>query len=228
MNGCGKSTKENISVELKISDMSKKPKDKKNFSSFDVKDAMQQLNLTELTRWQLKFQPLQPTPFFSERMRRLEHFDLTSTESAKELLIDAICEDALERHSTLRVWKDASFSSDELTGSADYLVARRQRYIKTPLVCIIEAKKDDFEKGLAQCLVEMQACQWSNNQEGMLIDIYGIVTNGTTWVFYKLAVDNEVFETVPSSIDNIENVLGALNYIFGKCEENLSCVQKAA
>ena len=27
-------------------------------------------------------------------------------------------------------------------------------------MCVIEAKKDDFEQGAAQCLVEMQACQW--------------------------------------------------------------------
>jgi hypothetical protein len=206
----------------------KKTNGKRNFSSFDVKEAMQQLDITELTKWNLEFEPLAATSFFAERMRRLENFDLSSTESAKELLIEAFCEEALERHRTLRAWKSAPLSSDELIGTADYLIARRQRYIETPLLCVVEAKKDDFEQGLAQCLVEMQACQWSNKQEGMLIEIYGIVSNGLLWVFYKLATGGEVFETLPYTITNTELLLGALSHIFGKCEENLTRVKKAA
>jgi hypothetical protein len=50
----------------------------------------------------------------------------------------------------------------------------------------VEAKKDDFGQGLAQCLVEMQACQWRNTQINKKIDVFGIVTNGDTWKAYKL------------------------------------------
>jgi hypothetical protein len=55
------------------------------------------------------------------------------------------------------------------------------------------AKKDDFEQGLAQCLVEMQACQWQNHQVSHDADILGIVTNGEGWQFYKLLLTGVVY-----------------------------------
>ena len=103
----------------------------------------------------------------------------------------------------------------------DYLIGRQQRYVEIPLLCVVKAKKDKFEEGLGQCLVEMDACRWNNRQKGLDIDVYGIVTNGVTWVFYKSATTGETFETLPFSISSIESVMGALGYVFGKCEENL-------
>ena len=196
-------------------------KDKIKFSSIDVAKAMQRLNLSELTEWKINFVPIPPSELFQLNMERLKTFDTTSTERAKELIIDEIFKESLVNFSKLRAWKSAPLSTDELTGAADYLLAKRQRFVQTPLLCVAEAKRDDFEKGLGQCLAEMEACRWQNQQGGKLIDIYGIVTNGTGWVFYKLAKTGEVFETVPYSIANIEDVLGILNNIFGECEKNL-------
>lgn len=195
--------------------------EKKKFSSFTVKEALKRLGLEDLTGWKPDFAPLAPTEFFAERLRRLENFDLTQTEDAKELLIEAVCEDVLERHRSLRAWKSVALSTDELTGRADYLIAKRRRYVETPLLCVTEAKRDDFEKGLGQCLAEMEACRWNNERDGILIDIYGIVTNGDGWRFYKLTVDNEVLETAQFSLANVKDVLGALGFVFTKCEENL-------
>jgi hypothetical protein len=88
-------------------------------------------------------------------------------------------------------------------------------------ILIFKKFKDDFEQGLAQCLVEMQACQWQNQQLGKIIDIFGIVTNGEGWKFYKLQTTGEVYETLLYSIGDIENVLGLLHSIFYCCEQNL-------
>ena len=41
----------------------------------------------------------------------------------------------------------------------------------------------------------MQACQWENRQANKEIDVLGIVTNGQGWIFYKLAIAGEVYET---------------------------------
>lgn len=74
--------------------------------------------------------------------------------------------------------------------------------------------KLEFEQGLAQCLVEMQACQWENRQDGKDIDILGVATNGQGWIFYKLTLVGEVYETGLYSSDEIAKTLGALHYIF--------------
>jgi len=90
-----------------------------------------------------------------------------------------------------------------------------------PLLCIIEAKKDDFEKGLAQCLVEMQACQWQNQQVGRQIDVYGIVTSGRAWQFYRMIPTGAVYETPLYSTGDMDLLLGRLRYVFQLCEQNL-------
>lgn len=55
-----------------------------------------------------------------------------------------------------------------------------------------------FEKGLAQGLMEMQAYQWQNQQAGRQIEVYGIVTNGRTWPFYRMTPTGAAYE--PPSI----------------------------
>ena len=101
-------------------------------------------------------------------------------------------------------------------------MAEHRAYLEAPFACIVEAKRDDFYQGTAQCLVEMQACQWNNQQFGKLMDIFGVVTNGTTWQFYRLMPSGEVFETLPYSVSDLESVLGLLHYVFQQCEQNLS------
>jgi hypothetical protein len=200
-----------------------KPKKlKKNFSSFNANEALRELQVNELIRWEIEFLPYEPSSFLPERLRRLENFDLTFSERAKELLIDAFCEEVVEKHPHLKIWKSAPLQSDELTGQVDYLIAPKRAYLSTPLLCVVEAKKDDFEKGLAQCLVEMKACRWNNDQVNNQIDVYGIVTNGEVWKFYKLDVAGQVFETLPYSIGDRDKILGILEQVFTKCEESLT------
>jgi hypothetical protein len=194
---------------------------KRKFSSFKEADAFRELGIKKLQAWQTDFPPLLPSDFFGERLRRLENFGLRGSERAKELLIDAVFEEVLEHHQKLRAWKAAPLESDSLTGVVDYLIATRIDYIETPFVCVAEAKNDDFEKGLAQCLVEMQACRWQNEQANRKIDVYGVVTNGGSWVFYKMDTDKRVWASLPYAISSMENILGTLNYIFTQCESNL-------
>jgi len=196
-------------------------KAKRQFSSFDANEALKMLQVEELVPWEIEFRPFEPSPFFSERLRRLENFDRTVSARAKEMLIDALCEEVIEKHQRLKIWKAAPLKSEDLTGTVDYLIAAKRAYLAGPLLCVVEAKRDDFEKGLAQCLVEMKACRWNNTQAGKQIEVFGIVTNGEGWKFYKLTIDGQVFETLLYSIANRDSVLGILDYVFARCEENL-------
>ena len=144
--------------------MAEDKKKKKNFASFNKKQAFKQLNLTDLMPWKIEAQPIQPSDFFQKRLERLQRFDLEGYEESKKLLIDAICEEALEGCEKLKIWKGAALETDVTSGNVDYLIAERKRYLEAPFLCIVEAKKDDFEQGLAQCLVEMQACQIQNRK----------------------------------------------------------------
>jgi hypothetical protein len=208
-------------------DAKKSKAKKKNFSSFLTKDAYKQLNIENLYPWEYPAVSMAVSAFFKERMARLHRsFDLTSCGDAKKLLIDAICEEAIEGFGELKIWKGAMLETPTTIGVTDYLVAENLGYIEKPYLCIVEAKKDNFEQGLAQCLVQMQACQWESSQvDGFSktsgTEILGIVSNGTTWQFYKLTQQGEVYETPAYSIGDLELLLGRLRHIFQLCSQNL-------
>jgi hypothetical protein len=156
-------------------------------------------------------------------MRRLsECFDIHTTDAAKGLLTDAICEEALAQHPRLRLWKESNLSGREAFGVVDYIVAGKRRYFDVPLACLVKARHDDFEKGEAECLAVLHTCRQLLGPA----DVYGVVTNGETWVFYKLEAQGWV--SLMLAISDMGRLLGALNYVFGKCEENLGQWAQAA
>jgi hypothetical protein len=199
------------------------PPKRKNFSSFNLKEAFKQLRLLELQPWEQSIAPAVASDFFRERLARLQrHFDLETCEEAKKLLIDAVCEEALEGFDNIKVWKGANLETPTTCGVADYLMAERKGYLEAPFLCVIEAKKDDFEQGLAQCLVEMQACQWENQQVGRTIETLGIVSNGNAWAFYRLTIEGQVYKTELYALTDLGMVLGWLKHVFQCCEKNLN------
>ncbi len=195
---------------------------KQNFSSFTLTQAYQHLQIQTLQPWEIPDQPIAPTPFFAERLQRLQNrFDLRYCEKSKELLIDAFCEEALENIQHLKIWKGAKLETPTTNGNVDYLIAPQKDYLDTPGLCIVEAKKDDFQQGLAQCLVEMKACQIWNQTQKITVNIFGIVTNGEGWRFYQLTTANQAQETALYSTKDIPILLGALHQIFSLCQTQL-------
>jgi hypothetical protein len=78
--------------------------------------------------------------------------------------------------------------NEELSGIPDYLISRRSELGKIvldfPLLAVVEAKKDDFKAGWAQCGSEMYAIQQLNQLPEQRV--FGIVSNGETWEFAQL------------------------------------------
>ena len=197
------------------------PKQKINFSAITLQSAMEMIGRDAFLRWSLNAQPKQQSDFFIETMHRLEIFDLESSEQAKTLLIDALFAEIVPSHPKLKIWKAAVLTSDTLTGVADYLMAPHRAYLSIPLLCGCEAKRDDFEKGRVQCLAEMIACKWNNTQNGVEIDVYGVVSNGQGWRFYKLEQSGDVFETDQYGLNGLPELLGALDFICSECAKNV-------
>lgn len=198
---------------------------KKNFASFTYTEAFKYLGIAEITPWQLSVPPIAPSDFFQENLRQIsEVFDLRSSEEAKKLLVDVICQEVIRQFKHLKIWKAAPLSDEETTGYVDYLIAERKAYLEAPFMCIVEAKKDDFEQGLAQCLPQMKACQYNNQKLDRYLDIYGVVTNGDGWQFYKLTLDKLVYGSELYAIGNLPQVLGILHFVFHECQENLLAV----
>ena len=98
-----------------------------------------------------------------------------------------------------------------LNGNCDFLITYSEELllVTAPIITLVEAKKEDLNGGLGQCIAEMIAAQRFNRQEGNEItEIYGVVTSGTLWKFLKLS-ENQVF------LDLTEYYLGDLPKILG-------------
>ncbi len=190
---------------------------KRNFADLTLKDVMLLLQQQNFVPWQITAPPRPPSDYLRETFSRLRVFDLTNSEAAKLLLIDALFVEIVPNHPPLKIWKAALLESDTLVGVADYLIAPKRAYMATPLLCVTEAKRDDFEQGRVQCVAEMHACQWNNRQEGAATDVFGIVSNGQVWQFYKLALAGEIYETGLYTVDSLPDLLGALDYVCAEC-----------
>ena len=53
--------------------------------------------------------------------------------------------------------------------------------VGTPLIILVEAKKNDFDQGWGQCIAEIIAAQKINADTDF--PVYGIVSDGTLWQF---------------------------------------------
>lgn len=123
------------------------------------------------------------------------------------------------------LWGHKSLTYDEnLSGFPEYILAKRSPLGKVvfdkPYFLLVEAKQDKFDEGWAQCLAEMIAAQRLNDE--LQIIIFGIVSNGKFWQFGKL--ESNIFTINKSfyTIQDLDKLFAAVNYVFNQCEVQLN------
>ena len=118
------------------------------------------------------------------------------------------------------LWSHKPIEYDtDLAGIPDYLISKRSDLGKivfeVPYIAVVEAKKDDFSGGWAQCGAEMYAMQRLN--KGMDLTIYGIVSNGETWEIAKLDSDLFTFFKNRYDINDLKKLYNALSSVMTLC-----------
>ncbi len=101
-----------------------------------------------------------------------------------------------------------------LTGMCDFLVSLSpmQSLLQTPVIALVEAKKEDPAPGLGQCIAEMLAAQCFNAEKGNDIPcIYGAATTGTEWKFLKLEDKRLHIDITVYQIVQCDKILGILS-----------------
>jgi hypothetical protein len=182
---------------------------------------MELVPIRRMTLWEIDTSERPPSDILLATLQRFRSFALTTSEAAKVMLIDAVLAEIVPLYPRLKVWKDELLELGTIGGIADYLIAQDYAYVETPLLCAIEAKRDDFEAGEIQCIAEMAICQQSNLRDGYTVEIYGIVSNGQGWVFYKLTHTPEVFVSGLFTMNDLPKLLGVLDYVCAACAANI-------
>lgn len=140
------------------------------------------------------------------------------TEKARsEFIIAPILAELTElTHHQISLFSGIEFNVDEergLTGRCDYLLSASsvQYSLVAPVLAVVEAKNENLNVGLGQCMAEMIASQLFNHNEGTPRPvIYGAVTTGSVWKFLKLEDTRIYIDTREYFLDSLELILGIL------------------
>lgn len=166
-----------------------------------------------------------PEIFLREFEFTRENLPVFTSEGARaEAVIFPILREVYKDYSSKFVlWIQKSFVYDaKLNGTPDYLIATKSPLGKTvlakPLLGVVEAKKNDFEVGWAQCLAELVAIQKLNADEETAV--YGIVTDGERWQFGKFQRNLFTRNLSGFDLDNLPALFGALHFVFQSISQN--------
>ena len=103
-----------------------------------------------------------------------------------------------------------------LNGECDFILGLSKQNIEleAPIFCIVEAKDNDLELGLPQCIAQMCGAKIYNEQDGTILPfIFGGVTTGESWLFLKLVDDVVFVDTRQYYIEKLDALLGVLELI---------------
>ena len=167
-----------------------------------------------------QYEILEPSDFLKQTIQ-INTKRLQRTEKAKSEFIIApiLYEIALKNERLVSFFSGYNMDVDKnlgLKGFCDFLFSKvpDSPIINAPVFCIVEAKNDNLEKGVAQCIAEMYAARLFNKNQKKPIDvIYGSVTTGYQWQFLKLEGQTVLQDISIFSINELPKILGILQFI---------------
>ena len=162
--------------------------------------------------------------FLQELEFSRQYIDVFASEGARcEAVIFPVLREVYKGYAEhYALWIKKAIAYDEvLSGTPDYFISTRSELGKlvvgTPLIMLVEAKKNDFEQGWGQCLSELVAAQKINAEPD--IPVYGIVSDGTWWQFGRLVGDAFTQNRTSFSVDNLPALFGAIDAVFKAASE---------
>ena len=191
------------------------------YSDFTLRKVKQSFGLTAVEggRFLPEVEPIAPSPILAGLLEDTVPWAIAvGTEKAKSELIIAPLLLEVKRliNRQISVFSGTDFTVDiaaGLNGVCDFLISRspEQFEIEAPAVVVVEAKRDNINSGLGQCIAEMVAAQRFNEANNNPIPtIYGSVTSGTAWRFLKLEGQIVTIDVRDYPFPPVETILSML------------------
>ncbi|MFB2893591.1 hypothetical protein ACE1CI_11825 [Aerosakkonemataceae cyanobacterium BLCC-F50] len=191
------------------------------YSQFTLETVEQAFGLSIIEKLDL-FSNIPEAPISDFLKQSLEYntplaLEIATEKARSEMIITPILIELKQQfNSTISLFSGREFNIDiqqGLIGYCDFIISKSpsQLLIKSPVAVIVEAKNDNIQSGLGQCIAEMVAAQIYNQRQNENNEsIYGSVTTGTNWKFMKLF--DKVVEIEPNEyfLSNIGKIMGIL------------------
>ena len=193
-----------------------------SYSQFSLSEVQELFNLS-ITEGVGIFAGLPSTPI-SDYLQETLNYNISlalaiNSEKARSELIIAPVLVELKKLTGYGLFSGVEFNVDTsqgLAGYVDFLVSRdpEQLFVKAPAVTIVEAKKEDINNGLGQCVATLVAAQIFNERKGLIIpDLLGTVTTGSAWKFLKLSGKSLSIDLEEYTIKDAPKILGILSAV---------------
>lgn len=160
--------------------------------TLDAALQMFQLSVTQVPLFG-DVRPVEPSAWRVETLRKGKTLALFSEKSRSEFIVAPmlltcrdLAGDACFVYSGVRLDVDTERG---LCGECDFILARTapSPALRAPLLVVVEAKKNDIEEGLGQCVAQMVGARLFNERHGQQSErVYGCVTTGESWQFLRL------------------------------------------
>lgn len=193
-----------------------------SYSNFTLPAARAAFELEEIDTAGLfsDIEPVAPSELLISILdRKIPLATAIGTEKAKSEMIvaDVLVELREQLDRKISLFSGIDFNvNDELglTGVCDFVISLSpvQFDLQAPIIVLVEAKNDNLEIGLGQCVAEMVAAQYFNAEQGNDIPrVYGATTTGILWRFLKLEGQELQIDMLPYQIERCDKVLGILS-----------------
>jgi hypothetical protein len=146
---------------------------------------------------------------------------INSEKSRSEMIITPILLEIKRLYpqkSSLFSGKDFNIDASKgLNGFCDYLISRspEQLVITSPVIAVVEAKNENIESGLGQCMAEMIAAQiFNQRKKNPVTQILGAVTTGSSWKFMRLEEQTIEVDLNEYFLNQVGQILGILSLGF--------------
>lgn len=197
------------------------------FSDFKtIPDVQKKFGIRHIENDFIKIEePVSPSEHFLQELEfSRQYIPIFASEGARcEAVIYPVLREVYKAYAAnYALWIKEPLAYDEtLSGTPDYFVSTRSELgiliVGTPLIILVEAKKNDFEQGWGQCLAELVAAQKINADADA--PVYGIVSDGRSWEFGHLIDDAFTRNRTSFSVEDMPTLFGAINSVFKAASE---------
>jgi hypothetical protein len=193
-----------------------------SYTDFDIPKVENDLGLKVVIKkidW--NFEPIAASDWLLKSLEKGEKNAFVSEKARSEFIVTPILLAAKEiSNDEFQIFSGQTLNVDAnlgLTGECDFILSKTYPtpVLKSPIISLVEAKKNDIELGLGQCIAQMFAARVFNHKsENNFKAIFGCVTTGENWQFLKLEENNVTVDSERFYLSEVENILGVFKSIF--------------
>ena len=193
------------------------------YANFTLLDLQKQFNLSN--KIVELFDPatirsIDPSPMLIDQLKEAALLPMRTEKARSELIIIPILMELRKRNNRFfTIYSGEILAVDQsqgLVGECDFILARDtgSLSINTPLINIIEAKREDLFLGINQCAAQLYGAYLLNQQLGTPIaQVYGCVTTADSWKFLCLQENLIQIDQHTYYKSEIDQILGVFQEI---------------